>query len=227
MYPKPTKQILQEMKKEGDEYTMKYFVRPLSNPISLLLIKYTGVTPNQVSVFAFSLGLIGVFFFWNGGYANQVIGAFFSLLYILFDCIDGNIARVKQLKSLEGRWLDAMGGFIITPLILFALIVGMKDYSLLKIGSLAMLAYPMQYLIVFFYKFRIAGNNEPLPIASSGRLDKLRYAYGSALFFPLLILAVVFQKVDLLLWFYAVVGNIFWVLILVLQYREIKKRSKA
>ena len=223
--PQSTREFLRELKKEGDEYTMKYLVRPLSVLPTLLLVRYTNITPNQVSLFAFLLAVIGSIFLFLGGYWYQLIGVLFAYLYVVFDCVDGNIARVKKLKSLEGRWLDAIGGFIVTPLLLFALLWGMKNPSLFVFGSLAMLAYPMQYLIVFFYKSRIIGNNDPLPIAFGGTLEKLRYAYGSALFFPVLAFAVIFQQVYFLLWFYAVVGNLVWVFTLGLQYREIKKKN--
>ncbi len=219
---KSTREILPGLKKEGDEYTMRYLVRPLSRAPSLLLIKYTNITPNQVSIFSFFLAAISAVFFLRGEYLNQVIAVIFSLLYLIFDCVDGNIARVKQLKSLKGHWLDGIGGFIITPVLLFSLLWGMHDPSLFVLGSLAMLAYPMQYLLVYFYKFEIA-KNSPTPIASGTIIDKVRYVYGSALFFLLLAMAVLFGRIELFLWFYAIFGNLFWVGTLAMQYLALRR----
>ena len=217
---------LSGLKKEGDEYTMRYLVRPLSRLPSRLLIQYTSITPNQVSVFSFFLAAVSAAFFIRGGFSNQVIAVIFSLLYLIFDCVDGNIARAKQLKSLKGHWLDGVGGFIITPALLFCLLWGMHDRSLFVLGSAAMLAYPMQYLMVFFYKFEIAKNSNPIPLASGATIiDKLRYAYGSALFFPLLAIAVLSGKIELLLWFYAIFGNLFWIGTLMMQYLALRKEN--
>ena len=221
-YSKPAREILPELRKEGDEYTMRYVVRPFSRIPSLLLIKYTAITPNQVSIFSFFLAAVSAAFFLRGEYLNQVIAVIFSLLYLIFDCVDGNIARAKQLKSLQGHWLDGIGGFIITPLLLFSLLKGMHDPSLFVLGSLAMLAYPMQYLLVYFYKFEIA-KNSPAPIASGTIIDKVRYVYGSALFFPLLAIAVLSGHIELFLWFYAILGNLFWVGTLAMQYLTLRR----
>lgn len=227
MEQKSIKEIRKELKKEGDEYTMRFLVRPLSFPLSFFLIRYTNITPNQISIIAFITAVVGSLFFFQGGYTNQAIGAILSMIYIILDCVDGNIARVKKCKSLMGRWLDGMGGFIITPLLLFSLVWGMHDHSFFVIGSLAMLAYPMQYLIIFFYKFRIAKNNDPLSLSATGinAIEKLRFLYGSALFFPLVAIAVILQQVVALLLFYAIIGNLVWIITLVIQYREIKKNS--
>ena len=213
-------QIIKALKKDKDELAMKFLIRPLSIPLSLPLIKYTNVTPNHVTVFAFVLVLISAIFFFFGGYFNQIIGGILSFLYIVFDCVDGNIARVKKLKSLKGRWLDGVFGFISYPLIVFTLLWGNGDLNLFVLGLLAIISYPMQYLVISFYKFRIVQSNEPTTISRKNRFEFMRYIYGSALFFPLLLLAVFFKKIVWLVFFYATFGNLFWILILILQYRE-------
>ncbi|MEK6939563.1 MAG: CDP-alcohol phosphatidyltransferase family protein [Nanoarchaeota archaeon] len=216
---------LSGLKKEGDEYTMRYLVRPLSRLPSRLLIQYTSITPNQVSVFSFFLAAVSAAFFIRGGFMNQVLGVIFASLYVIFDCVDGNIARVKQLKSVKGHWLDGAGGFIITPLLLFSLLYGEGNPSLFVIGSLAMLAYPLQYLLVYFYKFEITKHN-PTPIASGTMVDKVRYLYGSALFFPLLAIAVLSDQIEIFLWFYALFGNLFWVGTLAMQYISLRQHNQ-
>ncbi len=224
--PQTVTEIWNALQKESDEYTMRFLVRPLSFLSSFLLIRYTNVSPNIVSLTALLLALIGSFFFFLGGFQNQIIGVVCASLYIILDCVDGNIARVKNLKSLLGRWLDGAGGFIVTPLFIFSLLWGLGSPSLFILGSLAMIAYPLQYLIVFFYKSRITQNNDPLPLSSqpsTSLVEKLRFMYGSALFFPLLVLAVVFHRVYDFMLFYAVVGNMVWVITLIIQLREILK----
>ena len=79
------------------------------NPINLLLVRIIGrtsITPNQVSIFSFFLIAIAACYLAQISHFFQAIGALFLLLGYLFDCLDGDLARLKQLKSPFGAMLD-------------------------------------------------------------------------------------------------------------------------
>jgi phosphatidylglycerophosphate synthase len=81
--------------------------RRLSLPISRLLLN-TPVTPNQVTLVAFLLGLVGVALIAGGGYGLAVVGAALLQLNSIIDGIDGELARMRYTTSAAGAYLDSV-----------------------------------------------------------------------------------------------------------------------
>jgi hypothetical protein len=50
--------------------------------------------------------LLAAWLFWQGGYAQSVVGAVLFQLSVALDCTDGEIARLKYQFSKFGSWLD-------------------------------------------------------------------------------------------------------------------------
>ncbi len=190
----------------------------LARPVAVFLAKYTSFTPNQITIVSFLLGLAGAFFLYQG---NLVVGASFAMLYNILDMCDGMVARVKGIHSPWGHWLDGVLGFILFPILIFALVLGMNNYLAFILGMLAIISYPLQYNLVYFYKLEVQKSKEQTSMP--GRLEWLRYAYGSSFFYLFLLVAALFNKPFWVLWFWAVFGNLYWVALLVVQYRSISR----
>lgn len=210
-----------KLTKSSDEIGAVIF-RKLSNPLTKFLIIYTDVTPNQVSFASFIFALAAAFFFASGSYQNQLIGAGFLFIYACLDHVDGGIARIKNMGSKKGKWLDGITGFIIIPMIIFSIAYGIGTHIALTLGSLAMMAYPMQYLIMHFYKLDVIGINEPMKISSSGKFDFLKKIYGSMFFHWSAIILSLANMHILLLWFFATAGNLVWMFTIFLQYKSLR-----
>lgn len=80
----------------------EYILRPLSYPITNLLLK-TQITPNQVTVISNLLIVIASYLYYTG-YKHW--GLFLILGYFVLDCVDGEIAREKGLKSEKGAIME-------------------------------------------------------------------------------------------------------------------------
>ena len=206
--------------KEWGQILSDYFARP----IAWLLIKFTHVTPNQVSIFSFLLGLVGAYFLYLGGFKNVLIGASFAFAYNVLDMCDGIIARVKNLRSPLGHWLDGTFGFILSPLLLLSLAVGLHNYTALIVGMAAVVSYPLQYSLVYFYKLEILKSTENTKIP--GKFEFLRYAYGNAFLYVFLLVAALLNQPWAVLWFWAILGNLYWVALLVVQYFSVRKQQE-
>ena len=94
-------------KGRDDGFVSQYLNRPISRAISKVLSR-TSVSPNQISVACFLLGLLG-----SGALAVTnawawVVGALLIQLASVVDGCDGEIARIKFLHSSRGAWLDTM-----------------------------------------------------------------------------------------------------------------------
>lgn len=210
--------------KEKEEILAPIF-RILSKPISSLLIKYTNITPNQITIIGFMFAIAGAIFLARGEYQSLVIGSILAFISLVCDAIDGDIARTKKLGSKKGKWLDAILGWVSIEILTFALVVGINNKLAFIFGLLAMICFPMQYLFVHFYKSEVVGSNEPIAIGKSGKLEFLRYIYGDTWFFTLLLIFCLINRPIYFILSFAIFGNLFWMGILFVQYlslREIK-----
>lgn len=103
-----TKRLLAQKTRRNDEFTCFYLLRPFSIYFSVIIVKYTNIKANFVSllmvcislaspIILYSLSTIGYILFWTP--------ILFYFIYFL-DVIDGEIARLKGETSLLGEWLD-------------------------------------------------------------------------------------------------------------------------
>ncbi len=211
--------------KEHDEYTVRV-IKIMVKPLARLVIRHTNFTPNQVSSLSLIVGLASIFFLSWGGYVLTILGASLSFLYLVLDIIDGQIARVKGLTSKTGAWLDGILSFTLIPLMLLAAGMGLKSYLALLLGSLAALCFPLQFTFIYYYKAEIQNNTERINIPLSSKFQFLRYLYGMIIFFPLLLLSAIFDKTIYTLWFFAVAGNLFWIMLLLVQFLNLRREAK-
>ena len=86
--------------------------RHLSRRLSLRLLPLS-VTPNQVTVAALLLSLVGAACIALPGIAGPVLGALLLQLTAVLDCVDGEIARAKVLETEWGEWLDVTSDTLI------------------------------------------------------------------------------------------------------------------
>lgn len=80
-------------------------------PIGLIfcmLFKKMGMTPNFVSILSLIAGFIGgVLFYWNDFWLN-LAGVLLIILSMIWDCTDGQLARLTHKTSVIGRLLDGI-----------------------------------------------------------------------------------------------------------------------
>lgn len=90
----------------------RYVFRPVSFYLAYIVLIFN-VTPNTATFFSFLFGLISIVLLAMGGRLFSILGVLFYFLYIVFDFIDGNIARVKNHATYYGKFLDgAVDAFI-------------------------------------------------------------------------------------------------------------------
>lgn len=87
--------------------------------ISIYFTKFfliLGVSANQATAFDLILGIIGLIFTFSGGETNILIGSIFFYLFLVFDCVDGEIARYNKTISLKSYFLEGLCHPIMHPL---------------------------------------------------------------------------------------------------------------
>lgn len=125
--------LLQEYKNslkkiEVEEIFDLYFYRPLA----FLLVKgiyHTSITPNKLTVMSMIFGVIGGFFYSVGTHHAFIIGAILILLYNVFDCSDGQLARLKKNGTAVGRILDGIADYVVSIAVYFGIAFGYANSS--------------------------------------------------------------------------------------------------
>ena len=82
------------------------------------------MTPNQVTLISFAVGLLSAYEFSRGTFWTIFAGAILLQLSIIIDCADGELARYTRQFSGLGAWLDAITDRIKEYLVFFALAYG-------------------------------------------------------------------------------------------------------
>jgi len=86
--------------------------RHLNKKISFRITRYVlcglPITPNQVTLGAAVIGLIGCALIASGGYLSIVAGLLLAQFQSILDGCDGELARVRFQQSRIGEWLDTL-----------------------------------------------------------------------------------------------------------------------
>jgi CDP-L-myo-inositol myo-inositolphosphotransferase len=94
-------------KGSDDGYVSEHFNRKISRAISMVLVR-TPITPDQISVASFLLGLLGAVFLALAGSFWWLAGGVIIQAASILDGCDGEVARLKRRESARGAWLDTV-----------------------------------------------------------------------------------------------------------------------
>ena len=83
----------------------------LNRPLAFLTAKFfhrLNKSPNFVTIFSMAFGVSSGFFFAKGEYPYVLVAAILLELMIIFDCADGQLARMSGQSSSFGKTLDGL-----------------------------------------------------------------------------------------------------------------------
>ena len=107
----------------NDGFYSVFFLRKISKLFTWLAVRLK-MTPNQVTLISFAIGLLSAYEFSKGNFWAIFAGAVLLQLSIIIDCVDGELARYTRKFSQLGAWLDAITDRIKEYLVFFALAYG-------------------------------------------------------------------------------------------------------
>ncbi|MBC8284999.1 MAG: CDP-alcohol phosphatidyltransferase family protein [Nitrospinae bacterium] len=129
--------------------------RILSRPASRFLTRIflnTPITPNQITLFSFFVGLMSAFLFFKGGYELCVIASILLVFSTWIDGADGEIARLKFMETDIGKKLDIYCDNIIHFLVFTAIGCGIYfktgEVIFLYLGGLAGLGGLLSFFLL-------------------------------------------------------------------------------
>lgn len=216
---------LTKKKNSRSSFWVQLWVRKFSFPVTYLFIN-TGWSANQVSVLSWILIFFAAVclaidnFWWN------LVGVILTNFWLVLDCVDGNIARVKKIKTFMGDFFDAIAGY--GPFSFTTLALGISAYNttflipneskfwLIAIGGLGatcniyMRLIHQKYLNCYFAAKKILCELDEITLTDTE--DKKSFAYireqidknigVSGLFMPWLFVALLTNTFDIMLIFY-------------------------
>lgn len=237
---------LPKSKNRNSSIFVRYFIRPISIFFSIPFINL-GVTPNMVSYISFFIAIIGIIVL----YYSFTIGSVILILWLIMDCVDGNIARFKHIKSKYGDFIDSLSSFFIiifiTPILTLNVVkdfeVDIIRYKLILYSVI--IAALISFSRLIYQKYRVATlesneQTENIPISkiamrnNISRKDVLYIAnrieknFGiSGFLFPLIITAELLSYKYELLILYFIYGFLSSIMTIILILFKVQKSEKG
>jgi phosphatidylglycerophosphate synthase len=111
---------------EVEEVIDLILYRPLAFLV-VISVYNTKIKPDHLTLAAMVMGISGGFFYSFGSHLTCIIGAIFYLLFNIFDCSDGQLARIKKNGSAFGRLLDGIADYIAAIAIYAGIAIGYSN----------------------------------------------------------------------------------------------------
>ena len=119
---------------------MEHALKELAEPINLHInepiakkivgvLKDTFITPNQVTYLSVLVGFASGYSFSQGNSISSVFGGLLLELTLILDCVDGQLARAKNMASDWGRLIDGIAGYFAYLAVVYGIISGYPDFS--------------------------------------------------------------------------------------------------
>jgi hypothetical protein len=222
----------QSKKKKDINLWTEWVCRPPA-AVFVWLLRNTRVTPNQVTFFATAIAAASAaLFVVLPGWRGAIIAAVVFEISFVFDCVDGQLARLRKTSSVIGHHLDFLMDEIKAFVIFGAVAIRLwywepdwelaQRYLLVGIGGLACLGSGLS-LTTFMRRPEYAGAAPPTAEGQPVELPKRRGPIGLAIslveraarfvvHYPSYILIVALippGRLDLYFWAYAAVNLLY------------------
>ncbi|MFC4077474.1 CDP-alcohol phosphatidyltransferase family protein [Salinithrix halophila] len=122
--PYTLEEVKERTYKKRDAWWTVVLVDPVASRLVVPVANHTRITPNQISVLAFLVGIFSAYFFYLGDPTSLVTGAVLYHISFILDCMDGKVARLKGNGSVFGMWLDYMLDRVRVVITSFAMMAG-------------------------------------------------------------------------------------------------------
>lgn len=131
-------------------------------PIAFLLVKTiyrTRITPDHLTISAMLAGLTGGVFYAFGTQSTTNIASILCILFIILDCSDGQLARLKKNGTPLGRLLDGIADYTVVTAMYIGIAIGYaprngEPSAMLGLLALSAISIIIQELLVDFYRTR-------------------------------------------------------------------------
>jgi len=216
---KVEKLLLRQYRKHHTQFMDKWFNSVFSLKISSFLVK-APVTPNQLTLFGLVIGLASGWFFAQGGYGNGVIGGILLVITTIWDCCDGDVARLKFMESEFGDTLDTWCDNLINLFAFAGIMLGVSQSqgNVYALVPFFLLVLGGAFILVLIY-FPKGGKGE---FYKGTKIYEAINVLASRNFIYIILLFALMGRLDIFLWL-AGIGSIAFALTLYLVKLKISR----
>ncbi|MEU5162988.1 CDP-alcohol phosphatidyltransferase family protein [Streptomyces sp. NPDC020875] len=98
-------------RRSGEHWAGRLYMRELSLRVDRYVVN-TRITPNQLTYLMVVVGVIGGAALLIPGLTGAILAAVLFQIYLLLDCVDGEVARWRKQTSVTGVYLDRIGHYL-------------------------------------------------------------------------------------------------------------------
>lgn len=221
-----------------DPIIKKYLLLWIINMITKLVLR-TPLTPNMVTGLSFMLPVAAAWLYMTGVPKNLVFAGILTLFYYLFDCVDGQIARIKGVSTPWGDFFDSITNRLAVMMLLLGVTYGLyvqTANSLVWIlGFIAVSTFYFNETVQWFSEKKSKLTLRETFAKEVGVLSKvaaqmgintknLRIGYGGDLIFTVFTIGGIFNQLSFILWFFIITLNLLMVWTFIKTFRWYGKR---
>ena len=196
------------------------FLRKLSIRVTKYVAQ-TNMTPNQITLASFMVFLIGVVLIFPDIDWCSAVGGLLIFFSAILDRVDGEIARLKNLYSKQGAWLDGILDRVKENILFLCLTSVLYrqtgDVRVWTLGFLALISKNMSefvnvYNVVnFTSKFQLRKTNNMKKLVGLFKIDPHNLVLGESSVYLLIVVGIMSGQLLPVFWFFVVFQNLFWV----------------
>jgi len=111
-----------------EEWVDLVFYRRLSFVLVRRLARFQWITPNRLTLFALCWGILAAWFFHQGQPNTMMLGSIALFIWLVLDCMDGQLARFRKTSSMVGYVLDGVSDYIVATLTYVSIVYALNQY---------------------------------------------------------------------------------------------------
>lgn len=187
----------------------------------VILLEKTPITPNQVTLFATFLYIFPAWLFLQNSVFLNLVGVIFLYFINVLDKVDGELARLKNLTSKRGIFLDG----ILTNICDIAIFIPLGIKNFLINGDIyVLIASFICVIALLLQRFNYLNRVNLVGITQNFEINKLQISsnwlkkIGKVISLPnqhlpeILIVFIIMKRIDIFLFFMASYNSILFIL---------------
>lgn len=209
----------------------RYYKEPIGEWLAEVL-KDSWLTPNFVSIVNVLLfSLIFVLLIFNGSYLSMILLAILIHVFHIWDIVDGHLARLKDMRSSYGGWIDGSGDKFLFHVIVMSIALALfikEGNTFYLVVALFLLAGQAMYSYVSMLSDRFFTGHmtkDKLKMKVKGMVlvkSSLLFLDNDIMYHTLSLFAII-NRIEWFLIFYGVYFNFAWLsYVAYYSYRYIK-----
>lgn len=216
--------LLRGLQNPRDGYLDRLISRRLSPTVTRLLLP-TGLSPNAVTILGIVVGVAGGLLVGAAHPSGVALGVALLIASGVLDCCDGEIARLRFAESKLGHWLDITGDTVVHVALLAGVAVriartatfpGWPTLALLLVGVIGAFA-------VMTWSEETEARRHRIDAWENDLLDGVLSRLTTRDWHVFLIAFAIAGRLDLLVPAAAVGAQVFWLTVLVLLLRVLRR----